>query len=349
MPGPVQPVANNATWKFAIADRALVTTAFLTPHPEVMRYTRRDSDYCEITIQIKNRDDLNALEAAAYLKVLRAWRNGVNIFNGEFVEVRETADSWELVAKDPFFNMSWRQVRTEVTYTTTDAGTIAWNLIALQDGYWDTYLRQGPLDPSTNRTRTYIPGDRVSEKILDLTRAASGALSFTIDAVDGVAGVWAEFTVHYPTGVLVPEARFEFGNGTRENCDDYLRESLPLINRTNVVGEDPQVVKTAESGTSPALHGLWEGDRGQVMVSNEAQLNEIAAGRITNGPQYSIVFSAGPEAPQLFTDFDVGNTVPIVIRRAGRTLSGNKRVKEATVLMDPDSGSEELESVEVYE
>lgn len=348
MAGPLQPSYNTATWQFQVADRTLTSTAFLTPHPEVVRYTRRDSDYCEIALSVKNREDLNALEAAVYSKVLRAWRNGVNRFNGEFTEVRETADSWELVAKDPFFNMSWRQVRATVTYTATDAGTIAWNLINTQNGYIDSHLRQGARDPSVNRTMKFVPGDRISEKIQYLSQFTDG-FSFTIDAVDGGPSTWAEIVVHYPIGLLKPKARFEFGNGTVENCDDYLRESLPLVNRANVVGKSPLVMGIAESAASHALHGLWEGDRGQVLTDDPTILDGIAAGQIQTGPRYSITMVAGPEAPQLFTDFDVGNTVPVVIRRTGRTITGNKRVKEATVLLDPNSGVESLESLEVYE
>lgn len=347
MPGPVQPARQTATWSFVIADRALANTAFLTPHPEVVRYTRRDSDYCEMAIQVKNRDDLNALEAAAYAKVLRAWRNGVNRFNGEFVEVRETADAWELVAKDPFYNLNWRDIRDNVSYRAVDAGQVAWELIALQNGYFDTHIRQGTLDASADFTGRFLSGERVAQKIKHFTELPTG-FSFTINANDGLPAEWATFRVHYPT-TNKPLARFEFGNGTLENCDDFLRESLPLVNRTNVVGEMPTLVVTATDGTSPALHGLWEGDRGQVNTNDEDQLTAIAAGAISDGVQYTITMSAGPEAPQLFTDFDVGNTVPIVIRRSGRTIQGNKRVKEATVLLDSNSGAEELESLEVYE
>lgn len=351
MSSPLQPTNRTATWQFVIANRAMENVAFLTPHPDVVRYTRRDSDYCEIVLSITNREDLNALEGAAYSRVLRAWRNGVNRFNGEFVELRETADSWELVAKDPFFNLNWRDVRAPVTFTNVDKGQMAWELIDLQNGYQDTHLRQGDLGISADLTRSFSPGERVAERIKYLTNLPD-PFSFTINAYEGVdnaTGDWAHFAVRYPTGVLMPEARFEFGAGTLENCDDYLREALPLVNRANVVGKDSNLVASGESITSPDLHGLWEGDRGQVMTDDTAQLQEIADASITNAPVYSIVMSAGPHAPQLFTDFDVGNTVPVLIRRLGRTITGEKRVKEAVVLLDADSGAEELESIEVYE
>lgn len=348
MPGPQQPARQVATWQLAIADRDLATTAFITPHADSVRYTRRESNYCEMALQITDRDDLNALEGAVYSGVLRAWRNGINRFNGEFVELRETADSWELIAKDPYFNLNWREIRAAISYAATDTADIAWDLIDIQNGYESTHLRQGASPASIDVTRSFAIGERVSEKIEYLAKLA-GSFYFTIDAVDAVAGVWADFVAHYPAGVLATDARFEFGTGTLENCTDYLRESLPLVNRINVVGETPTLIATAESGTSPALHGLWEGSRGQVLTGDTTALGEIAAAQITDAPEYRITFSAGPEAPQLFTDFDVGQDVAIIIRRLGRTLSGEKRVTEATVLLDPNSGAEELESVEVVE
>lgn len=348
MPGPIQPSRQGATWSFVIADRNLANLAFLTPHPEVVRYTRRDSDYCEIAIQVKDRDDLNALEAAAYSKVLRAWRNGVNRFNGEFVELRETGDSWELVAKDPFYNLNWRDVRASLSLT-GDAGQVAWDLVALQNSYFDTHLRQGTLDLSEVEIRQFKfkAGERASSAIKYLT-ALEGSFSFTINGYDGPPDEWATFRVHYPTSDNLL-ARFEYGNGTIGNCDDYLRESLPLVNRANVVGESPNLIAISQSVASPWIHGLWEGDRGQVLTSDLSQLREIADGSAYSRVQYDITMSCTPEAPQLFTDFDVGQRVSTLIRRSGGTIQGLKKVKEATVLLDTDSGAEELESITLLE
>lgn len=350
MPGPVQAARKVASWQFAITGRDLSDTwAFLTPHPDVVRYTRRESDYCEIALQITNRNDLNALEGAVHEGVLRAWRNGNNRFNGEFTEVRETANAWELVAKDPYYNLSWREVRDSIAYTSVDKGQIAWNLIALQNGYETTHLRQATNDASSTVTRKFVPGDRVAEKITYLTKLATNPFYFTIDGVGDDPAVWAEFATHYPVGPVMPEAKFEFGPGTLDNCDDFLRESLPMVNRVNVAGQSPNLVASAEDAGSVTDYGLWEESRGQVLTDNLSVLTAIASAQTMANPQYRITMSAGPNAPQLFTDFDVGQKVPILIRRLGRTLQGDKRVIEATVLLDPDSGAEELESLEVAE
>lgn len=343
--GPQPPSSNTATWSLSIADWVSHDTeAFITPFPDYVRYTRRRSGYCEMSLGIVDKSDLNILEGSAYSKVLRAFRNGINRFNGQFVEIRETADAWEFVAKDAYFNMSWREVRTGKTYLGTDAGQIAWSLINFQNGYSPTYLGKGSIAATVDRDRKYSPGDRVSEKIEYLTKLPDG-FYFTINAIDGSSD-WSRFQVH-ATSELQPQASFEFGSGTSENCQDYQREVLPLVNRANVQGSSSII--SAESTTSPDLHGLWEASRGQVLEASAITLAQIAAGTVADEPQYQITLIAGPEAPQLFTDFDVGDTVPFVIKRLGRTFVGTGIVDNATVLLDPNSGTEQLESLELVE
>lgn len=346
MPGPVQPSNVTGSWSFALADLDLVTTGFLTPHPDVVRYTRRESDYNEIAIQVSNRDDLNVLDGAVYTTVLRSFRNGINRFNGQFVELRETADYWELVAKDPFFNLNWRGIQEVQEFTGVQADDLARTLISDENALQHTHLGAGATAVTPTVTLTTALGNRVSEQIQNLARA-DDAFFFRINGQDDPTD-WATFNC-YASSTSKPEVRFEFGNGTMENCDDYLRESLPLVNRAEVVGLKPQLLGIAEATGSYTAHGRWQADRGQVLTENEDLLGSIAAGMITTGPQYTITMSAGPHAPQLFTDFDVGDTVQILIRRAGKTIEGMKRVKEATIILDPDSGTEELESIEVWE
>lgn len=366
MAGPIDPTFNTATWGFAIADLRrdgmgfhLPSSGFLTPLPEVVRYTRRRNGYCELSLEVQNREDLNTLRTSAYTKVLRAWRNGNNRFNGQFVEVREAANSWEFVAKDPYFNMNWREVQDKIKYTDVEIGQMAWDLIDAQNqrgpvfteySKSDSHLRQGDTSASTEITRTFIPGDRVNEKVEDLMQLED-APYFTIDGydgpLDGDEAAWAKISMHYPAdedSATNEAARFEFGPGTLENCYDYGRESLPLVNRINIVAANPRLVVTASSDFYDD-YGLWEGSRGQVMTNDVTALGELASLSITDSVMYGLTMMAGPEAPQLFTDFDVGQFLPIIIRRRGQTLSGLRRVLEATVLLDPDSGAEELESI----
>lgn len=345
MPAPAQRAISTATWNLQITDRSMTSLAFLdTPNPQC-RYTRRRSGYCEMSLSIEDRDDLHALEGAIHTSVLRGWRNGTNVFNGEFTEIRETAQSWELVAKDPYYNLHWREVQVPITYTAVDSGDIAWNLIAAQHALETVHLQQGASPARGVLTRDYVQGDRISEKIETLTRLASNGFQFTIDAVDGVPGIWAEFVIHTP--VARPLARFEFGTGTINNCTDYLRENVQLVNRVNVPGSTNVV--SAESATSPALHGLWEETRGQVNEVSDTTLAEIAAGQIMDTPEYVITLMAGPECPQLFTDFDVGDEVPILLRRLGRTIESTRFVKEVTLVLDPHSGVEDMEALVLEE
>lgn len=350
MPAPL-PVRNTATWQFVLADRQLKNKGFLTPHPESLRYTRRESAYNEIAVEVKNRRDLNMLEHAVYRRVLRAWRNGINRFNGEFVEVRETADAWELVAKDPYFNMDYREVRHNITIPADDAGLIAWELIRLQNTYADSHLRHGTGVFSKHlKERKFVMGDRVSEKIEYLTKL-EGSFYFTINAINQPPNGWANFVTHFPKGDRADGVSFEYGKGTLGNCYDYARENIPLINRANVVGKNPLMVVSAQVGDKYIeKFGLWEMSRGQVLTDDIDVLADIAADGVRTAPEYRVTMMASPDAPQLFTDFDVGKSVHFLIKHDnGRKFSGWRRVVEATVVLDPHSGAEELESLDLID
>lgn len=344
------PIRTTATWSFVLADRKLKNKGFLTPHPESIRYTRRESGYCEIAIEVKNRRDLNMLEHAVYRRVLRAWRNGKNRFNGEFVEVRETSNAWELVAKDPYYNMSWREIRLPKTIGPKDAGRIAFDLIDLQNSYVDSHLRTGNRAASKEITRKIATGERVSEKIEYLTKL-EGSFYFVINGVNDPPNGWAQMHCRFPKGARAAGVSFESGAGTKDNCYDYIRENLPLINRANVVGLNPTLVASAEVKQKYLdKFGLWEQSRGQVLTNRLETLAEIAADGIRTAPVYRVTMMAGPDAPQLFTDFDVGESVHFLIRHDnGRKFTGWRRAVEATVVLDPHSGAEELESLHLLD
>lgn len=337
-----------ATWQYAVTT---MPTASATPaivayleKPKDIRYVRQRNGYCELTSRIDDRDDLNALEAAAYRRCLLALRNGTPRFLGQITEFEETPDGFVIGARDPFYNLWWRRVRADVIYTGTDAGQVAWNLIALQNGYRQTHLRQGTTDVSVNRTRSYVVGETVAEKVEYLTKLPSG-FGFRIDAVYPVANVLAEFRVVYPIDVANNLAVFGYGDGTLENVADYTRTVRPLVNRVNVVGSDAGTVRSYENATGPATYGLWEDERAHVLTASGDTLAEIAQRNTEAVPQYEISLRPAANAPQLFTDFDVLQSVRVDLRRRGRTITGLKPVIRAVVAPDPDSGEEMLEEL----
>lgn len=338
-----------ATQQLAIAGRDLSTKAFLAK-PGACSYTRRHRGYCEMRVEIENPEDAAALEAAAYKRVLRWWRNGVNRFNGQIVEHEETSSGLVVVAKDPWYNAGfWRRVRADVTYDGISDGAIVEALLDLQNGYEPTGLRMGSADATETRAepREFLAGDFVGEKVEYLSRIVDG-FGYVVEAVDGVPGTLAELEIRRPQGVQRPAAVFEFGPGTRQTLDDYARRSRQLVNRKSVIDEDNDV-GTYESPTSVPLHGLWEDERGHVTTNDSDEiLARLALEGVSDAVLYELSLAPGPTAPQLWTDFDVGDDVYVLVRRRGVALySGFYPVELATVAFDADSGAEMLDELVV--
>jgi hypothetical protein len=117
------------------------------------------------------------------------------------------------------------------------------------------------------------------------------------------------------------------------------------VTKANIVGEDSNTVVSAESASGSADYGLWEDDRGQVRIKNVKQLENIADDFIMANPRYAITIKPSPEAPRLFTTFDVHDSVRVVLRRRGTTLIKGCPVWKAVIKPDPDSGAELLDEL----
>ena len=172
-----------------------------------------------------------------------------------------------------------------------------------------------------------------------------------INGVNDPPNGWAQMHCRFPRGERAAGVSFESGKNTLDNCYDYARENIQLINRANVVGESPTLVVSAQAKDKYIeKFGLWEGSRGQVLTKNIDTLTQIAAGSIEIAPTYRVTMMAGPDAPQVFTDFDVGQSVHFLIKHDnGREFKGWRICTEVTVVLDPHSGAEELESLDLLD
>lgn len=355
-------MAPVATWKLALTTLPSSTAAQATVNfldkPSEVTYTRRRNSYCELTCSVQNVDDLTAVQGQAYKRCLLAYRNGVLRFNGQIVDYRETKDSIEFTAKDPFYNMSWRRVWHDPGYTGLDTAEVAARLIEEQNSYTNsalypnprtTFLRRGTIGavPDAVFDWKFSDGDVVAEKIVYLARVPNSFL-FTIDPVDGETDYLGVFNAHSSYDTVQAKAMFQFGVGTLDNCVDYQRVSVPLVSKANIVGDNGKVA-SAESVSGTDNFGRWEDERGQVAIDDEAQLKAIADDYVMDNVQYAVSLACGPECPQLFTDFDVTDKVPVAIRRRGATIAANMPVYKAVIKLDPDSGAESLDELVIVD
>lgn len=341
----------TATWKFALTDlptvgTAQVTKAFLEK-PQDTKYTRRRNGYCELACVVADPGDLADLEGAVYRRAIKAYRNGVLRFNGQIVEHEETSEGFTVVAKDPYYNMSWRRVRKNKTFPVADAAARAAELITDQNMLHPSFLRIGALDTSTSLVEKDLTEGLVVAEQIDTICKYTGSFLFRIDAVDNVNGTMADFLAIRPFDTVAAKARFEYGQDTLNTVAEYGRKSLPLVNKANVVGtrNTSDLVGSYESLVSVPIHGLWEDERGHVTNIKLDDLKAIARFLVMDKVRYAVSVRPTAESPQLFTDFDVHQKVPVVLKRRGKTISGNLPVIRCTVALDPDSGAEMVEEL----
>ena len=370
----------QASWQFAVTDpnNGKVIDFLDTPADGV--YTRRLDDYCQFEATITEPGDFYA--AQPFENAVLALRNGKPVFRGRIVEPFErTPRSRKIIAKDPFHNFYWRRVRERIKIT-DDPDEIAWQLIHLQNTYRDTGLRSGRDRAWGDAvTRIYHAGDTVSDAVKALALTHGDRFHFRINArLDdadhkALAAIETFKTGHYHSG-----ARFEFGENTLENIEDYSVEYGQVLNRATVIGQRnssrdtvgkshadgncvAQVAKstaknppseTYTAGDSEYDYGLWEEEYGSVNQHTKEHLLALAKTKLQPKPPRTITVTPSNASgdniqtnvgPMIFDDFDVGDHVHVRIHDYDFTLHAVATVWEIVVEIDPDSGQEKITTI----
>jgi hypothetical protein len=275
-------------WQALVTDLAGATRAFVQDY-DAIQVTPSLNGYREASLSVDPLDDAAAelLIAERALKVYDA--AGVLQFFGKVWEPLErTSAGVKVVARGPLAEFSWRRVRVQTSYTSGNNGTGPWDAgeivadrIAIQNAYRNTYLRMGARQASTNRIRTYEPGLLESDVFAELVDAAGGFFLLE-QPVDGTPGVMAQANVLYPAaGVAREEVRFEYGDGTIDNCVDYsYLQSLPRTRET-VSSSDfagNRIAAIAEDAAAIARFGLFEDEETYSDVIDANLLQQQAQG-----------------------------------------------------------------------
>jgi hypothetical protein len=294
--------------------------------------------------------DLAAQSLTIGERAIKAYQDGALRFYGKVWEPLEIGDSNVAVtARDPYAEFAQRRVRAVTTYTGQDAGAIAQARVTAQNTYVNTYLRNGSVQASVSRDRTFNPGQTEGELVANLTEVLNGFF-FRIDPVDANPAVMGEIVIRYPdAGISHEEIRFEYGPDTRDNLTGFtLSYSLP-VNRYTAASSQAaggRISQVAEDTTSQARYGLFETEVAFSEVTVLATLANYAAGELQPTPPFVISLNPGPDAPRLFTDFTVGDFVRVRVRYGPIDLFTWARVLEATISVDRN-GSESLAGLHV--
>lgn len=168
-----------------------------------------------------------------------------------------------------------------------------------------------------------------------------------------IAGLWigiAADSLSVPAIGGIRE-RLEHGLGTRGSASGYRIERVPPVNSVIAVGENALAWKT-DSESSAADYGLWPtlvSFPGETLTS---RLDVLARGVWQPFPLDSIRLTLpppdpddlGPFTPMMWDDLDIGETIPVLVRGARRTVSGDATLREVTVNVPP-AGAEYVSSI----
>lgn len=346
------------SWTVAITDLSSNTRAVIRPRD--LKLTSRLNSFATSTFRVGVHEEF-AHELSVGDRAVKLYKNGQLRFYGKIAAPLTEDQDWiSVTAHDPFFFLTRRRLQTATSFMATDAGSIAWSLINTQNGRSSTRLRQGTLQASVLRDRSYIEGDIVADLIKNLAEVDSG-FSFVVNPVDEVPGVFGEFEVKWPLPGSDSAAMFGYGAGTVGNLTNYEVEYALPINRLRATGSavgENVLSSYREDAASIAQFDLMEDEKSFSSVTLAETLDQHALANLSPQPtttyrvQISDQTSGNPNGifvPSLFTDFEVGDSVLFSIRHGRLAVSERVRVAEATIAVSDEGSSEKLENLLLME
>lgn len=272
---------------------------------------------------------------ATGLPQLRVYLDGELWLSGRWAPQRERSpandpSTLEAEFRSPFGGLERRYLRAgDVTFTNTDAGQIAASVINTQNGYADTGILVGTIEPTVSRDRTYDVGKEAAEAIVQLTEV-QGGFDFTETPLDprSSGGKLSLFDVLASLGTdRSGLARFEQGPGTLDNTAAIERDWLLPINRATVGGAPGSTAQVATDQASIDKYGLWEQYTVESDVSEAATLAAKAAALLRLDPVQIVRIDPDPDGgirPK--ADYWLGDTISVKANRDAFQLATTIRV-----------------------
>lgn len=247
-----------------------------------------------------------------------------------------------LVFKDAFSELDYRITEASETFTATDAGTIAEQLIIdTNDNYDPTAINVGTIEASKARDRTYS-NKIISEAIIELTEVQGGFDWYPtyLDPQDSV-GRTMLFNVAASYGTDQPNARFEFGAGTLDNCTGYSFTTTLPLNHVRVLGAGALVAEAEHPSTS--VYNRYMAVIPATDVSEQATLDDKALDALRPYPVMVTQFTGDPaKCPQPWDDFWIGDTIRFNVDDGAVQQQLEARVQTIEIGLDEDDNMDDL-------
>ena len=233
---------------------------------------------------------------------------------------------------------------TSNTYTSTDAGTIAWGLINTTQGLsgGNLGITQGTIEATQNRDRAYLD-EKIGEKIIQLTEVING---FDFEITPSIkVNTLGVFNVYSKRGSTLNTFRLEYGEGLKNNIQSWSRKRTlsDMFNSVIVEGEglgDARLTSTETDAALITAIGLLEGRIQEKSISEQTTLDtradEFIRVRKTEQPLYDITVN---DAYDDFGKYDVGDIVPVRIKYGYVAINTTMRIYGIDVRVS-DAGEE---------
>jgi hypothetical protein len=284
-----------------------------------------------------------------YIGVTRLliYRASKLIWAGVIWEITEDAQDDEgtvNVQCTEIFHILSEKRYTSNSYTSTDAGQIAWGLINTTQGLsgGNLGITQGTIEATQNRDRAYLD-EKIGEKIIQLTEVINGFdFLITPSIKNNTLGV---FNVSAKIGATLTSFRLEYGEGLKNNIQSWSRKRTlsDMFNSVIVEGEGLGDARLTSTETDTALItaiGLLEGRIQEKSVNQQTTLDtradEFIRVRKTEQPLYDITVN---NAYDDFGKYDVGDIVPVRIKYGYIDINTTMRIYGIDVRIS-DAGEE---------
>jgi len=350
-----------AYWAWVLADDAGAPLADLSDSSDRrLRRTRNRASEASVSLSLEDDAAVKFFDKLNNTGVpqLRVYRSvnpfgveapGTLVFSGYWEPpisgaVDQGSSKIDLAFADPFRRLERRFTDALVTYSATDAGAIAWDLIDDRNTEGETGIKQGTIATTKVRDRTY-ENKQVAEGIVQLTEVLDG-FDFSMTPLDASlnANKLASFEVHTKQGADQEDVRFEFGAETLANLSGFSFTTPGPTTKARVLGADGLI--SDRPSTFSSIWGIWQQIVTATDVTEQATLDDKAEDLLRNEIKHVYGVTADPKiAPQPVTDFDVGDTVRVGIDTLAISEQRAVRVSAWEIGFGPD-GVEETLTVE---
>jgi len=301
-----------------------------------IKFDKRLNNYGTCTIVVPGTERLLSSLLAAGKFEVKIYRDNTLVWAGLQTHISGeistgSSEPITITCFDWLEQLNSRFTPAVVSFSSTDAGAIAWSLIntSQTETNGNLGITEGTVDTTVNRDRNYY-NQNIMEAIINLSNVLNGFdFEITNEKVFNVyeaKGVDRSSTTSFDYGINIKSANIQI---------DYTQG----VNQAIALGEGfgaTQLRQVATDATNRAHYGLRQGISFDADVSVEATLLSKAEAMVAKqkDPIIKVDFVQSPETIPYFGTLQLGDTVKINIERGVWRIANSVRIYGFSVSVD---------------